>query len=478
MIELSRRSGITIPRMYENTEWYRAIRSHLFRRQKNYNSPDFTIMRFFLESPKFLTIPRFFPIHKYINEPIKIIDNTHVGEDIIIEHSITPRNNAQIAGMNYMFLNDNGMIKFGPGMGKTVISIHMIAERKKKTLIVVHRDSLDKQWRNRLLEHSSMESKDIAMLNSNKFEEQLMTSPIIISTCQTMGSILRRYPMEYFIALNKANIGVSIFDELHTTVGAPTFSLCSIHAPSRVVYGLSATPYRNDNNTDILKYHLGEMFESDSDEDTMPAEVTFILVDFDIDNEYREQYLHWEGQFQRSRYLNIMKNSKIFMDLVKALLLKLTKEDRHLLFIAERVGKLINPLFDWLPYDDKSKFIAGSDLEELEKKVSFSTPGKIRDGIDVPWKDSLLVTSPVKNMEQLSGRITRIYPEAVDPPKPTPLIFDMVDIGSDDIRKTFWGRLEYYKKKEWKIKYLYINPKTYEKFNIRETDAFTVIRGE
>jgi superfamily II DNA or RNA helicase len=473
MIELSRRSGIVIPREYENESWYHLVRAKLFRKQQQYNSPDFITNKYFSESEKFLTVPRFFPIHEYVD--CKIINNSHVGEDIEIEHKITPRNEAQKATMDYMMNHDNGMIKLNPGMGKTVVSIYMIAERKKKTLVLVHRDSLDKQWRNRLFEFTDIDPKKVCILNSNKFEKQLAECSIIIATCQTILSLLKRKRMEYLIALNKANIGIFIGDEIHTTLGAPTFSNCSLHTPAAVTYGLSATPYRNDGNTDLLEYHVGDEFTVDSDEDTMSAEVTFILADFDIDTPRRNKYLNWEGNFQRSRYLNIMKNSKVFMDLVKALLLKLANDNRHLLFISERVDKMIVPLFDWLPTENKSKFIAGSALEELEKQISFSTPGKIRDGVDVPWKDSLLITSPVKNIEQLAGRITRTYPGH---DKKTPIILDMVDIGCDNIKGSFWNRVDYYKSKDWKIKYMFINQFTYEKFNLNEEDAFTIVTGE
>jgi len=207
----------------------------------------------------------------------------------------------------------------------------------------------------------------------------------------------------------------------------------------------------------------------------MPAEVTFVLLDFDIDTPRRRKYLNWEGSFQRARYLSIMKNSKVFMDLAKALLMKLAKENRHLLFISERVDKMIVPLYDWLPVEDKSKFIAGSSLDELEKQISFSTPGKIRDGIDVPWKDSLLITSPVKNIEQLCGRITRTYPGH---DKKIPIVLDMVDIGCNNIKNSFWSRVDYYKSKDWKINYLFVNQFTYEKFKLKEEDAFVIVRGE
>jgi len=473
MIELSRRSGILIPREYENESWYHLVYAKLFRKQQNYNSPDFVTHKYFSESEKFLLVPRFFPIHEYVD--CKIIDNRHVGEDIEIEHSIVARNEAQELTMDYMINNQNGMIKLNPGMGKTVVAIYMIAMRKKKSMILVHRDSLDKQWRNRLFEHSNIDPDKVCILKSNKFEKQLEESSVIIATCQTILSLLKRRRMEYLIALNKANIGIFIGDEIHTTLGAPTFSNCSLHTPAAVTYGLSATPYRNDGNSDILKFHVGEEFAIDSDEDTMPAEVTFVLLDFDIDTPRRRKYLNWEGSFQRARYLSIMKNSKVFMDLAKALLMKLAKENRHLLFISERVDKMIVPLYDWLPFEDKSKFIAGSSLDELEKQISFSTPGKIRDGIDVPWKDSLLITSPVKNIEQLCGRITRTYPGH---DKKIPIVLDMVDIGCNNIKNSFWSRVDYYKSKDWKINYLFVNQFTYEKFKLKEEDAFVIVRGE
>jgi len=473
MIEFSRRSGIIIPREYENESWYHLIRAKLFRKQQDYNSPTFTTHTYFSESEKFLTIPRFFPIHDYVN--CKIINNRHEGKDIEINHNITPRNDSQIQTIDYMLGHDNGMIKLNPGMGKTVISIYMIAERKKKSLILVHRDSLDKQWRNRLEEFTDIDPKKVNILNSTKFEKQLDESSIIIATCQTILSLLKRKRMEFLIALDKANIGIFIADEIHTTLGAPTFSNCSINIPSKITYGLSATPYRNDGNSDILQFHVGEQFGIDSDEDTMPAEVTFILLDFDIDTPRRYAYLNWEGNFQRSRYLNIMKNSKAFMDLVKALTIKLAHDGRELLFISERVKKMIDILYDWLPWENKSKFISGSNLTELEKQITFSTPGKIRDGVDVPHKDSLLITSPVKNIEQLCGRITRTHPGHE---KKTPIVLDMVDIGSNNIKGSFWARKDFYKEKGWKINYLFINQFTYEKFNLKEEDAFKIIKGD
>ena len=93
----------------------------------------------------------------------------------------------------------------------------------------------------------------------------------------------------------------------------------------------------------------------------------------------------------------------------------------------------------------------------------------------MPWKDALLITSPVKNIEQLCGRITRTYPGHE---KKTPIVLDMVDIGCSSIRGSFWSRKDYYVSKGWKINYLFINQLTYENFNLKVEDAFKIIKGD
>jgi hypothetical protein len=469
MIELIRRSGISIPRKYDQYDFYQMIIKHLRRRQQNYNSPDFIVNEFFSESDKTLLIPRFFPLEKYIE--CKFIDHQHDGEDIDITHNIIPRNKTQEKSIEFMLNNDYGILQLSPGMGKTIISIAVIAERKKKSFILVHRSALDKQWRERLVSFTNLKEDDIALLETAKLEEQLK-KPIIVATTQTFVSILKRRLMDFLIALNEANIGVFIADEVHTTVGAPTFSNCSIHIPSKCTFGLSATPYRWDGNSDIIQYHLGDIFKIEDDTDTMPAEVTIMLSDYNIDTPNRHQWLHWEGNFQRARYLNIMRNSPVFMKLCKAMINRL-KVDRNLLVICERVEKLINPLFDWVKHDNKSKFIAGSSLKELEYSLTFSTPGKIRDGIDAPWKDSLLITSPVRNIEQLSGRIVRTAPG-----KKTPIIIDMVDFGCPHMSGQTYSRVDYYHSKGWPVRFIYVNPITFEKSEKEESEAMQIIRGE
>ena len=328
----------------------------------------------------------------------------------------------------------------------------MIATRKKKSFILVHRDSLAEQWKKRLTDFTNISSDDIARLTSSTFEKDLQ-KPIIIATTQTFLSLLNRKRQEFLIALDDANIGVFVADEVHTSMGAPTFSECSIHMPSRYTYGLSATPYRFDGNGDIIEFHLGDIYTDEDSEGTMPARVTVFLVDYKIDTPKRFTYIRWGGDFQKARYLNYMKKSDNFLKAVTGIINKL-KIDRNVILISERIN-LIDQLYDELDFPSKSKFYKSASLSELNQRFTFATPGKCRDGIDAPWKDALIITSPISNIDQLSGRIVRTYPD-----KPTPIIIDMVDYGCKILSKSVYGRLKFYESKKWEVKFvLFANDK-------------------
>jgi len=445
MYQFKRSSGIIIPRKYENEPFYWKVKEFLIRRTKKYNTSDYVVNSFFIESDKNLVIPRFFPLSDFVS--CNIIDEQYEGKDIEIEHNIIPRTETQKKAIEYMLSNNNGILQLNPGVGKTVITIKMIAERKKKSLILVHRDSLADQWRERFLEFTNLKEDDISRLTSSTIRESL-DKPVVIITDQTFISLLRRNRKYFLIELNKAKFGVFVADEVHTSVGAPTFSECSIHIPTKYIYGLSATPYRGDGNGDIINFHLGEIFSDDDVEGTVPAKIMVLMLDYKIDTPRRFKYIHWGGDFQRSRYLNMMKKSKLFLEVIKSLLDRFKNDKYHLLIVMERI-KLIEDLYEWLDHKDKSKFIRNAKMDQLDSKFTFATPGKCRDGIDAPIKNCLIMTSPISNVEQMCGRVCRSFSG-----KENATIIDMVDTGCKRISSTLYNRLKFYEKKNWDIQYV------------------------
>jgi len=442
-VHIVRKSGLLVPK--KNVDLCLKLKEFLTRYSRTYGKSDYTISMFYQELEDFILVPRYLDLTRFWPS-IKVIDKASPGQRININHNIVPRSKVQKKFMQYMLSNRNGILKLQPGTGKTVISIYMIAERKRKAFILVHRKSLLDQWIERLLQFTNLKESSIATLSSGTFQDDLQKD-IIISTDQTFISLLKRKKQQFLKAINRANIGVFVADEVHTSVGAPTFSQCSIHIPAKYTFGLSATPYRYDGNGDIIKFHLGKVVSDYDHVGVVPVKISVVLLDYQIDTPYRYKYLHWSGQFQLSRYLNLIRKSEPFLSCTKQILTKL--KNRNVILIAERV-KLIKDLYDWYN-GDKSMFCGTATLTALKNRVTFATPGKCRDGIDAPWKDTLVITSPISNIEQLVGRVIRSHKD-----KSQASVIDMVDYGCSTISNTYFTRRKFYLKKlnkGWKINY-------------------------
>jgi len=449
MYKFKRKAGIAIPIKYENEEWLDLIKRTLTRYSKVYGSQDTSeLNEFFVKTNKNIIIPRFFPIQDYVD--CEIVDETFEGETIDIEHNITLRNDLQKRAIDYLSNNESGTIELQPGTGKTVITIYDITQRKKKSIILVYLSDLCKQWKSRFLEHTNLNEEDILIVSSKNFD-QMKDKKILIITNQTFISLLKNNPFEFLKELSYANIGIFVSDECHTSIGAKTFSKCSINIPSKVVRGLSATPYRIDGNNDIINYHTGSIFCDESYEGTVTdVYVTFILLDFGLDEPRRKKYLYWGNNFNKPRYLNLMinpKHSPRFHSIIKGLLDKF-KDNYNSLVIVERL-KLLDLLYNYLETDDKAKFVGNSSLDKLDYKVTFATPKKIRDGIDAPWKELLILTSPIGNIKQMIGRVCREYKD-----KNKVKIIDIVDIGCKPVKDTLHERKKYYQNNGWLVNYI------------------------
>jgi len=473
--KLTKNSGIVIPNSVgENNLTY--IKDFLTRVVPSYqNSPTITL-KFYLENESGdIKVPRYFPVDKFIDN--KVEDITNEGQDILINHNIVLRDDLQKNIVNYMLNNTNGIIQANPGSGKTVTTIRAICELKKKTLILVHRDTLADQWTGPgtqekpqgFLTFTDINPDDIGRLSSSNFKECLMKS-IVIATDQTFVSLLKRNRNEFLQELKNSNFGVLISDEAHTTTGAPTFSECSLHIPVKRTYGLSATPSRQDGTTDVMEYHLGPVYIPEGKSSTMDARVTVFLVDLKLSSSKSRPYIYWGGCFQRSRYLTLLSKNEILIKISKLLIDKFYKDNRNILYVSDRI-KLIENLDKICKCESKSKFIASAGNDMLDYQLTYATTGKVRDGVDAVDKDCLIMSNPIGNIEQLCGRILRIKDG-----KQHPIVIDIVDFGEKNMSRSINTRLNFYKRKNWDIKFVYLDEKGFK--NVSEEEAQDILFSE
>jgi len=443
------RLGYRIPIFYRNNDFYKKIKKDLTISSKDYHTKKIQKIKYYYETNKALLIPRLFPIHKYIHDDLISPLEKYYAKKIKINSNITPRNDLQYDSIEYLLHNPHVLLQLSPGSGKTVITIDVICKIKYKTIIFVHRDSLLTQWIDRLLTFTDISKNKIGILSSESYSYVLQDSDIILSTVQAFNAILRNnnIKLDFLRKMYNSGIGILVGDEVHTSVGAPKFSMASLLTPCHRTIGLSATPDKQDGSFRIIKYHLGEIYKSPYESDTMPADVHVILIDYDLLNS-RKNWLYWNGEFQYSRYYQVLRKSKNLMNILDIIINHCADENRNIVVMCERL-KLIDDLMNKFKKLDCAKFTSKEKLDVLTHKYVFTTPGKMRDGIDAPWKDTIIMTSPISNIDQAIGRIVRI-----DENKLQPNVFDLVDIGIKQIKSTFKRkRLPYYTEKKWNVYY-------------------------
>ena len=143
----------------------------------------------------------------------------------------------------------HGILSLPCGFGKTTVSLAIACKLGYRTMIVVHKEFLANQWKERIQQFCPGAS--IGIVQQNKKE---VHCDFVIAMLQSLS--LKEYSFEDF-----DSIGTLIVDEAHhicaKVFSQSLFKLCPKHA-----FGLSATPNRKDGLTKVLHWFMGPTFFS------------------------------------------------------------------------------------------------------------------------------------------------------------------------------------------------------------------------
>ncbi len=143
-----------------------------------------------------------------------------------------------------MLKSEFGIIEAATGAGKTVIACALICKRKCPTLILVPTKELLMQWEKRILNFSNLREGEIGLIGDGHKK----IKPITVGIVNSVSNIIEEL---------KDKFGYLIVDEAHRAatpmyIGSPLTKLAT-----KYMTGLSATPYRRDGLTLVLKWFMG-----------------------------------------------------------------------------------------------------------------------------------------------------------------------------------------------------------------------------
>jgi superfamily II DNA or RNA helicase len=142
--------------------------------------------------------------------------------------------------------HDDGLICAPTAFGKTAVAAWLIARRGVNTLVMVHRQQLLDQWRERLAMFLNLPIDQVGQVGGGKTKR---TGQIDVAAIQ---SLHREKEVKDFVA----EYGHVVVDECHH-LSAFTFEKVMRQVKAKFVVGLTATPTRKDGHHPIIYMQCG-----------------------------------------------------------------------------------------------------------------------------------------------------------------------------------------------------------------------------
>ena len=383
--------------------------------------------------PKFYGLQKFGPTEQITIPDGDIIDISFQGQ--LREHQIEP---VRIV-MDGLLTKGGGILSVGCGWGKTIAACYILTQLKRKTFILVHKEFLMNQWKERI--QSCIPTARIGKVQGSVID--IDNKDIVIGMVQSIS--MKEYPIHLF-----DSFGFLVLDEAHR-VPSREFSKSFTKIQCPYMLALSATPERSDGLTKVLKWFIGDILYEKKSIITVPATVRRIFFR-STDVQYKKEvWNHYFGQINRACMLNQIAEFVPRIHFIVSILCPLVQEEQRQILVLSDRKELLYEIEIQLQQKNITcgYYIGGMKPDELihstKQSIILATYPMAAEGLDISTIDTILLATPKTNVEQAIGRI-RIQTERIN----DPLILDIIDDFSIFSSQAY-QRLKLYKKKGYQI---------------------------
>lgn len=321
----------------------------------------------------------------------------------------------------------------------TVIATDIISKLQKKTLIIVHKDFLLKQWKERLQEF--LPNARIGLIQGPIIDVD--DKDIVIGMLQSLS--MKDYDADIF-----KDFGFTIVDEVHH-ISAEVFSRVLFKVVSKHMLGLSATMERKDGLTKVFKMFLGDIVAKWKRK--CQDNVTVKAIEFTCNDEsFNGVSYNYRGQLDYVKMISKISEYQTRNDFILKVLEDFWRDSNNdqIMIIGHRKKQLsyIHDIIKQLGFATVGYYIGGmkeADLKISEgKNIIVATYSMAEEALDIKTLTTIAMITPKKDVRQAVGRILRSDGDKT--------VLDFVDVHSN-FKKYWYDRKKWYAKQKFNIKF-------------------------
>jgi superfamily II DNA or RNA helicase len=297
-------------------------------------------------------------------------------------------------------LNRSGsvIISTHVGFGKSILATYFAYKIQMKTLIIVNRVMLIKQWTEVL--HQFIQEPKVTTIKPNQVIDWDCDFFIVnaINVCK-LGYM--------------PEIGLVIVDEVHMIM-SKVLSTCFQYLTPTYMIGLSATPYRLDGLDILFDLYFGK--QRVDRQLNRPHTVYKVLTKF-VPTVQRQN----NGKIDWNDMLNQQALSEERNDLIVEIVLN--HPELKFMILCKRIEQIKILQYKFEQKGIEAEYIYGDRQPNTQQqnRILIGTTQKLGTGFDAPWLNALLVASDLEAyFIQYLGRVFRKR-------EVEPVIFDLVD---------------------------------------------------